>query len=59
MFADKPLAKLIKKKKKNSNKTTNEREVITNTTKIKGSIKTYYDNYMPTNSIIQKKWIHF
>ena len=46
---EKPLARLIKKKKERAqiNKIRNKKEVTTNTTEIKGSYGTTTSNYMP------------
>ena len=58
---DKPLARLIKKKRERTqiNKIVNERgEITTNTKEIQTIIRTYYEQLYATNLTIWKKWMH-
>ena len=53
---DKPLVRLIKKERAQINKIRNEKEVTTDTTEIKRTLRGYYSNYTPIKQTTQKKW---
>ena len=57
---DKPLARLIKKKREKTqiNRIRNETEVTTDTAEIQRIMRNYYRQYMPIKCTTWKKWTH-
>ena len=58
---DKPLARLIKKKREKTqiNRIRNEKgEVTTDTAEIQRIMRDYYNNYLPKKWTTWKKWTH-